>query len=129
MIQRISAGILGLAAFLGMLLAGYLAANPFTTIIVRALVGMAGGLAVGFLGGCVAQAIVHESVAKMVEADGAAELAAAPAEIEETKKNKVAKASENRQGKEDTKDGRSTNGPLRDGTFSAKAAEALFSES
>lgn len=79
MITRLSAGIVGLLAFAGMLLAGFLADNPFTTIILRALAGLAGGLLVGYLAGFVTGQLVTDRFRAAVEADADQELAAQPA--------------------------------------------------
>jgi NhaP-type Na+/H+ or K+/H+ antiporter len=82
MIARLSAGIVGTLAFLGMLLTGYTADNPLTTILIRAIVGLGLGCTLGYLGGHIAQVVVDDAVAKMAQAAEDAELAEAAAEAE-----------------------------------------------
>lgn len=84
MITRLTAAIVALLAFAGMILAGLAAGNPFETILYRALIGMVVGLLVGHVAGTLARRIVHEHFAALIEHDTEAELAAvamaAPAE-------------------------------------------------
>ena len=87
MITRLSAGIIGLLAFLGMLLAGILAGNPFGTVISRALLGLLCGMVVGLIAGHIAQLIVVENVKLMVEKDIDAELAEKARTVGEEKGN------------------------------------------
>ncbi len=69
MIARLSAGIVALLVFVGMLFSGYVAGNTFSTIVLRALLGMAGGLAVGYTAGTLGRMIVHEHFRATVLAD------------------------------------------------------------
>ncbi len=77
MITRLTAAIVALLAFAGMILAGLAADNPFETVIGRALVGLLVGLAVGHVAGLIARYIIHEYFSAMIERDTQAELAAA----------------------------------------------------
>ena len=66
-----------------MLLAGFLAGNPLTTILLRALAGLCCGLVAGYAVGLVSQVIVDESFKKMVEADAKANPVETSGEAEE----------------------------------------------
>ncbi len=77
MIARLTAASVGLLAFAGMLVAGAAADNPFTTILLRALVGLFAGLGAGYLAGLIAQVLLRENLARIVAADAAL---AAPAD-------------------------------------------------
>jgi hypothetical protein len=77
MITRLTAAIVALLAFAGMILAGLAAGNPVETVLMRALIGLVIGLAVGHVAGLIGQRIVHEYFEKMIERDAQAELAAA----------------------------------------------------
>jgi hypothetical protein len=76
MITRLTAAIVALLAFAGMILAGLAAGNPFHTILYRALIGLVAGLFVGHVAGVIARRIVHEHFADMINRDTASELAA-----------------------------------------------------
>jgi hypothetical protein len=56
------AGVLSIVVFAFCLLLGLRAGNPFSTIVSRALVGMAGTYIVGLILGAVAQRMVDENV-------------------------------------------------------------------
>jgi hypothetical protein len=56
------AGVLSIVVFAFCLLLGLRAGNPFSTIVSRALVGMAGTYVVGLILGAVAQRMVDENV-------------------------------------------------------------------
>jgi hypothetical protein len=77
MITRLTAAIVALLAFAGMILAGLAAGNPFETILYRALIGLVVGLAVGHVAGSLARRIVHEHFSVLIERDTETELAAA----------------------------------------------------
>lgn len=79
MITRLSASIIGLLAFAGSILIGLAVGNPFETIIWRALIALGGGMVVGWFAGYMGQLIVQENFRDMVDADIAAEEAAAEA--------------------------------------------------
>lgn len=128
MIQRLSAGIVGLLAFTGMLLAGYLADNPFSTIVLRALLGLTGGLIVGYTVGFIAQVIINEHVTNLVQTDAQAELVQSAGGGEEKVEKAKKETGEARENKENRQASREETSRLLDGTLSAKAAEALFSE-
>lgn len=124
MITRLSAAIVGLMAFSGMILSGLLAGNSFTTIILRALVGLFGGLAVGFGAGYVCKLLVYENFQEIVDADTQEEIQEAemqariergeidPAELEETEGDGL--------------DGRDLTSTGPRGTTSARAAERVL---
>jgi NhaP-type Na+/H+ or K+/H+ antiporter len=77
MITRLTAAIVALLAFAGMILAGLAAGNPFETILYRALIGLVVGLAVGHIAGVLARKIVHEHFTTLIERDTETELTAA----------------------------------------------------
>ena len=56
------AGVLSIVVFAFCLLLGLRAGNPFSTIVSRALVGMAGTYVVGLVLGAAAQRMVDENV-------------------------------------------------------------------
>jgi NhaP-type Na+/H+ or K+/H+ antiporter len=56
------AGVLSIVVFAFCLLLGLRAGNPFSTIVSRALVGMAGTYVVGLILGAVAQRMVDENM-------------------------------------------------------------------
>ena len=56
------AGVLSIVVFAFCLLLGLQAGNPFSTIVARALVGMAGTYVVGLVLGAVAQRMVDENL-------------------------------------------------------------------
>jgi NhaP-type Na+/H+ or K+/H+ antiporter len=56
------AGVLSILVFAFCLLLGLRAGNPFSTIVSRALVGMAGTYVVGLVLGAVAQRMVDENL-------------------------------------------------------------------
>lgn len=56
------AGVLSVVVFAFCLLLGLRAGNPFSTIVSRALVGMAGTYVVGLVLGAVAQRMVDENM-------------------------------------------------------------------
>ena len=56
------AGVLSIVVFAFCLLLGLRAGNPFSTIVSRALIGMAGTYVVGLILGAVAQRMVDESM-------------------------------------------------------------------
>ena len=120
MITRLSAGIIGLLAFLGMLLAGILAGNPFGTVISRALLGLVCGLFVGLIAGHIAQLIVVENVKSMVEKDIDAELAEKAGSVvaEKGKESSVT----NKEAAQNNRDSRKQ-------TFAARAARQVFERS
>ena len=74
MLTRLSAAIVGLLAFAGCIIVGLLADNPFETILLRALGGLAGGMVLGSAVGWLAQRVVEEQFRKMVSADIAEEM-------------------------------------------------------
>jgi hypothetical protein len=76
MITRLTAAIVALLAFAGMILAGLAAGNPFETILYRALIGLLVGLIVGHVAGTIARWIVHEHFSSLIDRDTEAELAA-----------------------------------------------------
>ena len=78
MIVRLVAAITGLLTFVGMLLAGVIADNPLTTILLRALAGLACGLAVGALAGWVALTLLRENLQRILAADAALDEAQGP---------------------------------------------------
>jgi NhaP-type Na+/H+ or K+/H+ antiporter len=56
------AGVLSIVVFAFCLLLGLRAGNPFSTIVSRALVGMAGTYVVGLVLGAVAQRMIDENL-------------------------------------------------------------------
>ena len=56
------AGVLSIVVFAFCLLLGLRAGNPFSTIVSRALVGMAGTYVVGLVLGAIAQRMVDENM-------------------------------------------------------------------
>ncbi|NQU75625.1 MAG: hypothetical protein HQ546_04820 [Planctomycetes bacterium] len=133
MITRLSAAIVGLLAFAGMLLAGLAAGNPLTTILQRALAGLFGGMTIGYVGGYLSQLIVNESVMRMVDADANVELAQVTAkdqqqgEYEEV--NAVADNSAQtvrKDSKEDGEKDREQGSLTREQTLAVRAAKRVF---
>lgn len=120
MIARLSAGIVAVCAFLGMLMSGYLAENPFTTILIRALLGLGGGFLVGYLAGLIAQMAVDDEFKKMVQADVDKELHQEAQENPQSENNSTRQSGQN---KEDVGNSRRQSGPLRDQSLSARAAQ------
>jgi hypothetical protein len=80
MITRLSAGIVGLLTFAGMLVAGYSADNPLSTIVLRALAGLACGMVAGYAAGYVGHLLIDEQFRKMVQRDIDGELKAGEGE-------------------------------------------------
>ncbi len=131
MITRVSAATVGLLVYVGMLLAGYLAGNPFSTIIQRALCGLAGGLLLGYVAGRLGQVIVHEHFQRMVQADAEAdeELPAAPAAGEPNGEDGEKKPEESSgANKEDRKNNREIGSPPAGRSVSTRAAEQAIQE-
>jgi hypothetical protein len=145
MITRLISSIIGLLAFAGMILAGCLADNPIDTIIQRALVGLVGGMAVGYVAGILAQHIIDENFMNVVDADAQAEIAAgtvrpvgeatqidgqADENVDETKVktslDSTDVGAENRQDKEFGQKSREQGSPLREQTLSVRAAKKMF---
>jgi len=144
MITRLISAIVGLLAFAGMILAGYLAGNPFTTIIQRALVGLVGGMAAGYIAGIFAQHVIDENFMRVIDADADADLAAdavsaasGASQADEDIAEKEAKSavdstgadSKDRQDKEARKISREQGSPLREQTLSARAAREMIGKS
>ena len=124
MIARLSAGIVGVCAFLGMLMSGYLAENPFTTILIRALLGLGGGFLVGYLAGYIAQIAINDEFRKMAQTDVDTELQLlSQANSEEKHESENNSTRQDRQNKEDVENSRRQSGPLRDQSLSARAAQ------
>ena len=69
MITRLTSAVVGLLAFAGMVLAGLAAGNSVSTILQRALVGLVGGMVVGWVAGYVTENVVHEHFMSVVEKD------------------------------------------------------------
>lgn len=121
MLVRLSSAIVGLLAFLGMLLAGYAADNPFSTILARALLGLLCGLLLGYGAGRAAQTIVEEHFKRDIQAEVDAELARQKGGgAESTGENKSSVGSG--EDKEDGENSRVQPSALREQTVSAQAA-------
>lgn len=134
MLSRLSAAVVGLLAFAGCIVVGMVSKNPAATILTRALVGLFGGMLVGYVTGALAQVVINEHFRNMVKADIDAEMAAeAEAEtdvdgaaVEETSPDA---APDGFADKVDTEDSREqVNAPVEDGTLAARAAKELLPE-
>lgn len=127
MITRMSGAIVGLLAFIGMLMAGYLAENPLETVLFRALIGLFCGFTLGYLAGRVSEVVAKESFTKLVEADADAELAEQRADEQATSEkkqnNQSVGSSEN---KEDRENSRAYSSAKREQTVSARAAREVM---
>lgn len=127
MITRMSGAIVGLLAFIGMLMAGYLAENPLDTILFRALIGLFCGFTLGYLAGRVSEVVAKESFTKLVEADADAELAEQRDEDQaasgKKQNNQSVGSSEN---KEDRENSRAYSSAQREKTVSARAAREVI---
>ena len=129
MITRLCAAIIGLLAFAGMILAGLAAENAFETIILRALVGMAGGMVVGFGAGYIAERVVYEHFRRMVDLDADAELLQIEAENNQESDQDAEKAiAAEKIDKEEDEKSRGQESPSRDDTFSLRAARQTLNE-
>ena len=78
MVRRLAASM-ALVAFAVCLVMGLRADNTFSTIVINALIAMAGTFAVGLVVGAMAQKMVDENVAAGVAAKDSAESKAKPA--------------------------------------------------
>lgn len=129
MITRLCAAIIGLLAFAGMILAGLAAENAFETIILRALVGLGGGMAIGYAAGHIAERLVNEHFRRMVDIDADAELLRTEAENKKESDPDAEKAiPAEEKDQEDGEKSRGQGSPSRDDTFSVRAAGQTLSE-
>ena len=69
MITRLTSAIIGLLAFAGMILAGLATGNPFSVILYRAILGLGGGMVVGYIAGYITEHVVQEHFTHLVEHD------------------------------------------------------------
>jgi len=129
MITRASAATVGLLVFVGMLLTGFLAGNPFDTIIRRALLGLGGGLMLGYVAARLGRVIVHEHFRQMVQADtDEAEAEAATAEEPNGQGSEDNTTKMNSENKEDRQDNREIGSPPADRSVSTRAAQQAIQE-
>jgi len=135
MLNRLTSAVVGLLAFAGCILVGLIADNPVSTIVLRALAGLFGGMVVGYIAGALAQVVINEHFRIMVAADIDAELAAAANTEAENMQEKPASEAPEAGFATDTTDKTDTEGgfePRADAveqtTFSARAANELLAE-
>jgi hypothetical protein len=141
MVTRLISSIIGLLAFAGMILAGCLADNPFTTTIQRSLVGLFVGMGAGYVVGLLAQHIIDEHFTNMVDADADAEIASGAILVAEssgqvdgevdagkanTSLDNSAGGAETRQDKESGQSSREQGSPSREQTLSMRAAKKML---
>jgi hypothetical protein len=133
MLSRLTASVVGLLAFAGCIVVGLAAGNPASTILLRALGGLAGGMVVGYATGCVAQVVVNEQFRAMVAADIDAETTArSQAEGSQDDQVSVDAADASPSSTADlayTEDGREEpQSPVEQVTLAARAAKELLPE-
>ena len=131
MIARLCSAIVGLLVFAGMILAGLAVGNPFATIIQRALVGLFGGMFVGYIGGYIAERIILEHVSDIVDAEAATEARQMPqvdADMPDVEMEAAEGESGESQDKEDRQDNREYLNTAQERTLAARAAEMMLTE-
>ena len=137
MITRLCAAIVALLVFAAMILAGMAVGNPFATIIKRALMGLCGGLVVGYIAGYVSERIVNEHFMRIVDADADSELVEPAGQADESAESadlagspEVAHATSGEgedQDKGDGRNGREEGNASKGATLSVRAATETLS--
>ena len=131
MIARLCGAIVGLLVFAGMILAGLAVGNPFVTIVQRALVGLAGGVLVGSIGGYIAENIILQHVSDIIDAEAAVEaqeLIEVEADMVVPEPGESEGESGESENKEDRQDSREYLNAAQERTLAARAAEVMMAE-